>query len=179
MSEGTKIWQHAQVREGARIGRNCVVGRNVYVDFDVAVGDSCKLQNGAQVFRQAVLENGVFIGPGLVLNDKTLRAVNPDGSLKGGADWAPEAVLIRRCAAVGAGSVVLPSVESGRWGMVGAGATGTADVPDHALAVGCPARVVDYVCACGSRLPQVGPAQAQERALCAATARHSRRDGLA
>jgi UDP-2-acetamido-3-amino-2,3-dideoxy-glucuronate N-acetyltransferase len=36
--------------------------------------------------------------------------------------------------------------------MVGAGAVVTADVPDHALVVGNPARVVGYVCACGKRL---------------------------
>lgn len=154
VGEGTRIWQYAQVREGARIGRNCVLGRNVYVDVDVAIGDNCKVQNGAQIFHPAVLEDGVFVGPGaMIVNDKTPRAVNPDATLKSGADWVASGARLRHGAAVGAGSVVLPGVDVGRWAMVGAGATVVADVPDHGLAVGCPARVVGYVCACGARLP--------------------------
>ena len=36
--------------------------------------------------------------------------------------------------------------------MIGARAVVTADVPDYALVIGNPARVVGYVCACGKRL---------------------------
>ncbi len=35
--------------------------------------------------------------------------------------------------------------------MIGAGAVVTADVPAHGLVVGCPARLIGFVCACGIR----------------------------
>lgn len=150
---GTHIWQQAQVREGATIGARCILGKGVYIDPDVVVGDNCKLENGVSVFRPAVLEEGVFLGPGVLLtNDRVPRAVNPDGSPKGIDDWHAQPVIVRRGAAVGAGSVVLAGVTIGEWALIGAGAVVLHDVPAHAIAVGNPARVVGWVCACGTRL---------------------------
>jgi NDP-sugar pyrophosphorylase family protein len=40
----TQIWNEAQVREGVRIGRHCILGKGVYLDTDVVVGDRVKLQ---------------------------------------------------------------------------------------------------------------------------------------
>ena len=157
IGEGTSIWHQAQVRERVRIGRNCILGKGVYVDFDVRIGDNCKLQNGVYVYHPAVLEDGVFLGPGVILtNDKMPRAVNPDGSPKSDSDWQVGPVSIRQGAAVGAGAVVLPDVEIGAWAMVGAGSVVTRDVPDYGLVAGNPARLLGYVCPCGRRLVQQG-----------------------
>ena len=150
---GTSIWHQAQVRERARIGRNCILGKGVYVDFDVSLGDNCKLQNGVYVYHPATAEDGVFFGPGVIItNDKVPRAVNRDMTLKTDADWEVSPVRIGAGAALGAGSVLLPGVNVGRWAMVGAGAVVTRDVPDFGLVVGNPARLVGYVCRCGGRL---------------------------
>lgn len=170
IGEGTTIWMGAQVREGARIGRDCVVAKGVYVDAGVTIGDRCKLENNVSVFSPAVLEDGVFLGPGVILtNDRVPRAVNPDGTLKGSGDWTAMPVRVRTGAAVGAASVVLPGVTVGRWALVGAGSVVRADVPDHALVVGNPARLVGYVCACGARLKD-DEVDALVCGACAATA---------
>lgn len=153
IGEGTRIWHHAQVREGARIGRNCIIGKNVYVDFGVTIGDNVKIQNNASLYHGVTVEDGVFIGPHVCLtNDKIPRAINPDGSLKSGADWEAGRILLRYGCSLGAGAVVVTGVTIGRWAMVGAGAVVTRDVPDHGLVVGNPARLVGYVCVCGRRL---------------------------
>src|SRR5512145_1192302 len=39
IGDGTRIWGGAQVRERAQLGRNCIVGKNAYIDFEVALGD--------------------------------------------------------------------------------------------------------------------------------------------
>ncbi len=153
IGEGTRIWHQAQVREGARIGQNCILGKGVYVDFDVVIGDDVKIQNGCLVYRGATLKDGVFLGPGVILtNDKLPRAINPDGSLKTEADWVVGKILVKRGASLGAGAVVLPEVVIGVFAMVGAGAVVTKDVPDHGLVVGNPAKLIGFVCACGERL---------------------------
>ncbi len=153
IGEGTSIWHQAQVRERAVIGRRCILGKGVYLDLDVTVGNNCKLQNGVYVYHPATLEDGVFLGPGVIVtNDKLPRAVTPDGVLKEDADWEVGPVTIRQGAAVGAGAIILPSVTVGRWAMVGAGAVVTRDVPDHGLVAGNPARLIGYVCRCGRRL---------------------------
>src|SRR3989304_8599299 len=84
----TKVWSYAQIREGACIGEQCIIGKNVYIDFDVVVGSRCKIQNNSSIFHGVKLEDGVFVGPHVTLtNDKNPRAINPDGSLKGASDW--------------------------------------------------------------------------------------------
>jgi UDP-2-acetamido-3-amino-2,3-dideoxy-glucuronate N-acetyltransferase len=151
---GTRIWHQAQVRERVRIGANCIVGKGVYIDFDVRVGDNVKIQNGAFLYHGLTVEDGVFIGPGACFtNDKRPRAINPDGTLKGDADWEVGRTLIRYGAAIGAGSILLPGITVGRFAMVAAGAVVSRDVPDHGLVAGSPARLVGFVCACGDKLP--------------------------
>ena len=153
IGDGTTIWRDVQVREGATIGEDCVLAKGVYVDFEVTIGRRCKLENNVSVFNPTVLEDGVFLGPGVVVtNDRVPRAVNPDGTRKGPEDWKPLGVRICTGAAVGAGSVLLPGVTVGAWALIGAGSVVTADVPPHGLAVGNPARLIGYVCACGARL---------------------------
>jgi UDP-2-acetamido-3-amino-2,3-dideoxy-glucuronate N-acetyltransferase len=160
IGEGTRVWHHVQIRERVRIGNNCIIGKGVYIDFDVTIGDNCKLQNGVNVYHPAVVEDGVFLGPGVIItNDKLPRAVNPDQTLKTDADWLVDGVLIGRGASVGAGSILLPGIRIGEWAMIGAGSVVTRDVPDFGLAVGNPAKLIGYVCSCGSRLNEVEPSR--------------------
>lgn len=153
VASSATIWHLAQVREYAEIGEGCVIGRGAYVDHGVSVGINSKIQNYALVYAPATLEEGVFIGPAAVLtNDMYPRSIEPDGSLKGADDWDPAGVLVRKGAAVGARSVVLPGVEIGEWALVAAGAVVTADVPSYALVVGVPAKQIGWVGRTGERL---------------------------
>jgi len=149
----TSIWNYTQVRERASIGEECVIGKNVYVDFDVVVGNRVKIQNNALLYHGVTIEDGVFIGPAACLtNDRRPRAVTASGELKTDADWDVGEIRIREGAAIGARAVILPGVTVGAWAMVGAGAVVTNDVPDHGLVIGVPARLVGYVCRCGASL---------------------------
>jgi acetyltransferase-like isoleucine patch superfamily enzyme len=149
----TSIWNQAQVREGARIGAGCVIGKNVYVDVGVVIGDRVKVQNNVSLYRGVTVEDGVFIGPhACFTNDRLPRAVNPDGTPKGEADWEVAPIRVRSGAAVGANATILPGVTIGRWAMVGSGAVVTRDVDDHELVVGNPARRIGSACSCGQPL---------------------------
>jgi UDP-2-acetamido-3-amino-2,3-dideoxy-glucuronate N-acetyltransferase len=152
IGEGTRIWLHVQVREGAKIGQNCNIGKNVYIDFDVIVGNNVKIQNNASLFAGLTVEDGVFIGPHVIFtNDRIPRAINPDGSLKNAEDWEISPTLVRYGAALGAGVVVRCGVTIGRWALVGSGAVVTKDVPDHAVVMGNPAKIYGYTSAAGVR----------------------------
>lgn len=150
---GARIWHQAQVREEAHIGANCIIGKGVYIDFDVSIGANSKLQNGVCVYHGATVEDGVFLGPGVILtNDRLPRAISPDGSLKTADDWQISPILVRRGASIGAGAIVLPGVTIGEFAMIGAGAVVARDVPPHGLVYGNPARLHGYVCRCGQVL---------------------------
>ena len=154
---GSSVWHLAQVREGAVLGRNCVVGRGAYVGSGVRMGDNCKVQNYALVYEPALLENGAFIGPAVVLtNDLYPRAVNPDGTLKSGNDWEPVGVIVREGASIGARAVCVAPVTIGRWALVAAGSVVVSDVPDFALVVGVPAHRVRWVGRAGVPLEPAG-----------------------
>lgn len=152
---GTKIWHQAQVREGAVLGRNCILGKGAYVDFDVKIGDNVKIQNRASIYHGVTLENGVFVGPHVIFtNDKLPRAINADGSLKSDDDWQLGHILVKDGASLGAGAIIVANVTIGRFAMVGAGAVVTKDVPDYGLVYGNPAHLAGYVCENGHRLQQ-------------------------
>jgi UDP-2-acetamido-3-amino-2,3-dideoxy-glucuronate N-acetyltransferase len=170
IGDGTRIWHEAQVREGARIGRECILGKGVYIDFGVQIGDRVKIQNRASVYHGVTLEDGVFVGPHVVFaNDRFPRAITPAGRLKGDADWEVSHTLVKYGASVGAGSIVLPGVTIGRYAMVGAGSVVTHDVPDYGIVFGNPARQWGFACVCGRALASAGDGW-----KCAACGRHYR-----
>jgi len=153
LGDGTIVWHLAQIREGAELGRNCVIGRGAYVGPGVVMGDNCKLQNYAMLYEPAVLEDGVFVGPAVVFtNDQYPRAITPDGRLKGGADWDPVGVTVRHGASIGARAVCVAPVTIGAWALVAAGAVVVHDVPAFALVAGVPARRVGWVGRVGVQL---------------------------
>ena len=146
LGEGTSVWHLAQIREDARLGAGCIIGRGAYVGAGVVLGDHCKVQNYALVYEPAVVGDGVFVGPAAVLtNDLYPRAVNPDLSLKSASDWEPVGVAVGEGASIGARAVCVAPATIGRWAMVAAGAVVTRDVPDFALVAGVPARRVGWV----------------------------------
>ena len=144
----TRVWAFAHVLAGARVGADCNVGDHAFVEGGAVVGDGVTIKNGVLLWSGVTVEDGVFLGPGAVFtNDAGPRAPHP----KGPAGW--RATLVRRGATVGANATVLSGLTIGRWAMVGAGAVVTADVPDHALEVGNPARQAGWACECGRTLP--------------------------
>lgn len=164
IGDGTMIWANVQVRHGARIGSNCVFGRNSFVDVDVVIGDNVKVQNNASLYEGVTLEDGVFVGPHVIFtNDRLPRAITPTGTLKTTEDWVLGATTVRHGASIGAGAVIVTGVDIGRWAMIGAGTVVTSDIPDHGLAVGSPARIIGYVSAGGIRCETID--EARERSL--------------
>jgi acetyltransferase-like isoleucine patch superfamily enzyme len=146
IGDGSSVWHLAQVRENAVLGENVVVGRGAYVGSGVHVGANSKIQNYALVYEPAMLEDGVFIGPAVVLtNDHYPRSINPDGSQKSGHDWERVGVTVRQGASIGARSVCVAPVTIGRWALVAAGSVVVKDVPDFALVAGVPARRIRWV----------------------------------
>ena len=145
IGDGTRIWHWVQIRERARIGRGCNIGKDVYIDVDVVVGDHCKIQNFATLYTGVTLADNVFIGPHVCFtNDLYPRATSPN--------WKVAATRVEDGASIGANATILCGLTIGRNSMVAAGAVVTTNVPPQALVAGVPAKRIGWVCDCGRPL---------------------------
>ena len=144
---GSKVWHFSHLMKGVRIGRNCILGQNVYIDQDVAVGDGCKIQNNVSVYKGVILEDGVFCGPSMVFTN----VINPRAFIERKSEFKP--TLVQKGATLGANATVVCGVTVGAYALIGAGSVVTKDVPAHAVIYGVPARQRGWVCHCGVTLP--------------------------
>jgi len=163
---GTKIWHFTHVMAGARIGRGCTIGQNVLVAPDVVVGDNCKIQNNVSLYTGVILEDDVFCGPSMVFTN----VVTPRSHASRKHEYRQ--TVVRRGATIGANATIIAPRTIGRYAFIGAGAVVTKDVPDYALVVGNPGRVVGWTCECGVKL--AGGTRPPLQATCAECGRSYR-----
>ncbi|MHC4222977.1 MAG: acyltransferase [Planctomycetota bacterium] len=143
---GTRVWHFCHIMEGARIGRDCILGQNVFVGRNVPIGSGTKIQNNVSLYEGVKVGKGCFIGPSAVFtNVKTPRA----GVARTDAFEPTE---LRDGATVGANATIVCGTVIGKNAVVGAGAVVTRDVPDHRVVQGTPARTVGWACRCGAVL---------------------------
>lgn len=123
---------------GIRIGKRTFVGEETLMrgQGGIVVGDDVLF--GPRV--QVLAVNHVMSDPTRPIMDQGITA---QGIRIGDGSW------------IGAGAIILDGVTVGKGACIGAGAVVNADVPDHALAVGVPARVVRDMKANPPPLPTV------------------------
>ena len=151
VSDGTRIWHWVHVRDGARIGKQCVLGQNVYVAPTVIIGDEVKVQNNVSLYDGVILEDCVFCGPSAVFTNVTYPRSEVDRS------GQFETTRVGRGATIGANATILCGITIGDYAFIGAGSVVTKDVQSHALVVGNPARQTGWSCRCGVALPSPCP----------------------
>lgn len=137
---GTKIWHFCHVMAGAKVGRDCTLGQNVYVAGRVCIGNHVKIQNNVSLYDGVELEDEVFCGPSCVFTN----IKNPRSEIS--RRDAFEKTLVRRGASIGANATIVCGSTIGRYAFIGAGAVlASGTVPDYALMVGVPARQRGWV----------------------------------
>ncbi len=150
IGEGTTIWHVSHVMKGSKLGKKCRIGQNVVIGPDATIGNNVKIQNNVSVYQGVTLEDDVFCGPSMVFTN----VLNPRSEIARMHEL--EKTLVRRGATLGANCTIVCGTTIGRWAFVGAGAVVTKDVPDFALVLGNPGRVVGWMCRCGVRLALEG-----------------------
>ncbi len=135
---GAVIGDQAHVREQATVGAGTVVGRGSAIGLAALVGDRVVLQTMVWITGFTVVEDDVFIGPGVMtMNDDTMKRNAPGTRL--------DAPCLRRACRIGGGVLLTPGVEVGEEAFVAAGAVVTHDVPSRARVMGVPARAFGSV----------------------------------
>lgn len=137
IGENTRIWAFVHVLPGARIGADCNICDNVFIENDVTIGDRVTIKCGVQIWDGIRLEDDVFVGPNATFtNDARPRSKQyPEKFLQ---------TVVKKGASIGANATILPGLTIGSNAMVGAGAVVTKSVPSNAIVVGNPAFIVGY-----------------------------------
>jgi UDP-2-acetamido-3-amino-2,3-dideoxy-glucuronate N-acetyltransferase len=152
----TRVWHFAHVCAGARVGRQCSLGQNVFVGNDVHIGDRVKVQNNVSVYDAVTLEDDVFCGPSMVFTN----VYNPRSAVVRKDEY--RRTLVCRGATIGANATIVCGVTIGEYAFIAAGAVVNRDVPAFALMAGVPARQAGWMSRHGERLalPLAGAGQA-------------------
>ncbi len=111
------------------------------------VGGAVSLGEGTVVMASVVINNSAKIGKNCILNTSSVIEhdcelgdfvhISPNATLAGG-------VSVGEGTHIGANVVVIPGVKIGKWAVVGAGAVILRDIPDDAVVVGNPGKILKY-----------------------------------
>jgi acetyltransferase-like isoleucine patch superfamily enzyme len=138
MGDNFETGQGVSIREDNTIGHNVSIGTNAVLEFGNRIGNKVRIHSGC-FLEMVTVEDNVFIGPNVVFTDDPHPMKCPRyKECLGGA-------TVKELARIGANSTILPGVTIGRNSLVGAGSVVAKDVPNNAVVVGNPARVIKTV----------------------------------
>jgi sugar O-acyltransferase (sialic acid O-acetyltransferase NeuD family) len=113
----------AIVSKFASIGEGTVIMAGAIINPEAKIGNHCIINTGAIIEHDCFIDNFAHISPG--------------ASLAGN-------VSIGEGAHIGIGATIIQGLKIGKWTIVGAGAIIIKDVPDYAVVVGNPGKIIKY-----------------------------------
>jgi len=123
MNFETAIHPSANISGRSSIGVGSVVMAGVSVNSDANIGKHVILNTNCSLDHDCILEDYVHISPNAALA----------GSVKIGEGTH-----------IGIGACIIQGIKIGKWVTIGAGAVIIRDVPDYAVIVGNPGRIIKY-----------------------------------
>lgn len=144
IGKNTNIWQFCVVLKEAKIGTNCNVNAQVFIENDVVIGNNVTIKSGVQIWDGITLEDNVFIGPNVTFtNDVRPRSKQYTNKFL--------EIKVKKGASVGANSTILAGITIDKYAMIGAGSVVTKSVGVQELWYGNPANHKGFVCRCGKK----------------------------
>ncbi|MBI5591076.1 MAG: transferase [Deltaproteobacteria bacterium] len=138
IGKGFQTGNKVNIRELNAIGDHVSIGTLSVIEHHVIIGDRVRIHSQVFVPEYSVIEAGAWLGPNVVLtNAKYPLSPGVKASLKG--------PIIKKGAKVGANVTILPGVVIGENSLIGAGSVVVHDVPEGAVVVGNPAKIIKHI----------------------------------
>jgi len=93
---------------------------------------------------QIIIEDDVLFGPNVSIYNQTHQFDNPDIPINQ-QGFVTKTVRLKSGCWIGINAVIMPGVTVGKNAVVGSNSVVTKDIPDYAVAVGAPAKVIKYI----------------------------------
>ena len=143
---GTNIWHYSHIMPKVVMGERCNVGQNVFIANDVVIGKNVKIQNNVSIYTGVICEDDTFLGPSMVFTN----VINPRSGVNRKEEYLK--TIVKKGASIGANATIVCGNDIGRYAFIAAGATVTKEVPDYALVIGSPGKIVGWMSEYGARL---------------------------
>lgn len=118
------IHPNAEVSKYAELGDGTVVNAGGII------------QAGAKIGRHVIINTGALVDHDSIVGD--FAHISPNVALTGHVE-------VGEGSHIGAGAIIIPKVKIGKWCIVGAGTVVIRDVPDYAVVVGNPGRIIKHI----------------------------------
>lgn len=119
----TLIHPTAIVSKRATVSSGTVIMAGVTINSEVQIGKQCIINTSATLDHECIIEDYAHISPNVALAGN---------------------VEVGEGAHIGIGASVIQGIKIGKWSIIGAGAVIIRDVPDYAVVVGNPGKVIKF-----------------------------------
>jgi sugar O-acyltransferase (sialic acid O-acetyltransferase NeuD family) len=119
----TAIHPSSIISEHSKIGEGTVVMASAVINAAVSIGKHSIINTGAIIEHDCIIEDFVHLSPNVTLGGN---------------------VTVGEGTQIGIGAIVIQGIIIGKWCTIGAGAVIIRDVPDYAVVVGNPGKIIKY-----------------------------------
>lgn len=141
IGKNCRIGDGAILMDHVIIGDNTLIGSGSIIEKHVRIGKHVSIQTQVNITARSVVEDGVFVGPGVkTANDRYMAMGDREQRLK--EQKGP--TLLMGCR-IGLGALLGPGVVIGEGAVVGMGSVIRHDVPPEELWAGNPAKFIRKV----------------------------------
>jgi len=146
IGNNTKIWHFTHVMPTANIGENVSIGQNCFIGDNVKIGNNVKIQNNVSLYDGIVVSDDVFIGPSAVFTN----VIRPRSEYPTNKKYSK--TYLEKGVTIGANSTIVCGVTLEEYCFIGSGTVITKNIPNNALVVGNPGRIIGWVGESGEKL---------------------------